>query len=625
MSSPIGEFNPGIQKAGDPDKFVAEFGDPSFDLAYGVRDPYAKLAENSIKFMHGNQWSTVESDGRGRTYTRDTRPDQCDEVRIVNNQLPIFKRSIISAMIGSMPVFQGKPAGSEQPDIGAAHIATRILKFREDEDHEDELQEVEIDWLLTTGEVLRRTYWDAAGGQERTPGGDLATEVVGFFSYLKDPFSWQKWPPNWLIEFDARHIDWVKQKYGVTVEAEAVSDKIREIQRLAMGIPGGSRRQLPNLDNHVVVKRMYAPPSDRHPDGQCWIWASGKLLYHHDLQSGQFPYARGQWFPMTTRMYPASMVELLLADQRRLNTLLSQIHEGINREMRHDIATAGADQRVEMEVYDDKSGAKHFKLPMGCDKWEFLKYNPDWQAGKVAYDMMLEGLKEKAGQNRPSLGQTTSAANTLGEIQIAREQDAEGLTWHMAQFIRYQQAIRAQKLVLTHDFVKNWRTIPGTARDPDLQMFLGSELRDTRDVVAVPKPRLTPGMRDQATREIFTELDQILAANPKIMYEPTFQWNLRMRIQSLGLEEMEDDFARVYGSLEELENAVRTIGGKQAETIMLQTEGTNNQLAMGIASQEMQAQAVMGAGQDPNAPGGQPGAAVGQPQGQQSPAMAGVG
>ena len=624
MNTPIGEFNPGIQDAGRPDKFVAEFGDPSFDLALGVREPFERLVVKCALFLEGQQWLSVAGDGRGHHYTRDTRPEQCEETRIVNNQLSIFVRSIISAISGSMPELQGMPAGSESPDIEASHIATRVLKWREREDHEDQKREEELGWLLVAGEVLRRTFWDAKGGNDQLRGGDVATEIVPFFSYLKDPFSWQKWPPNWIIEYDARHVDWVTQQYGVKVEPEAVSDKMRHLNRLAMGVPGGSAGQLPNLDNHAILKRMTSPPSERNPKGHTWVWANAKLLKEHDLQSGKFPYEKGTWFPLPGRMYPAGLVELVLADQRRLNVLLSQIQESINREMRHDIATSGPDQKINMEVYDERSGAKHFKLPMGVEKWEFLKYNPDWQEGKVAYDMVMNDMKEKVAQNKPSLGQPMGKTVTLGELQLAREGDAEGLTWHLQQFIRYISAVAAQKLVLTHDFVKNWRTIPGTARDPDLPFFLGAELRNTTDVVAVPTPRLTPALKQQAIREAFQVWD---STPPQLRDDPAFLWGFRMQLKYTGLEELEDDFSRVFGPIEQLEDQLRLVGGKRAEATALQAEGMANQAALGIATQEMQAQQMGagGGGQDQNAPSGLPGAAVGQPQGQPVPAMAGVG
>jgi len=578
----------------------------------------------SNKFLYGQQWSDVSGDGRGHYYNRDVHPEQCEETRIVNNQLPIFYRAIQAAISSSIPELQGKPAGSEEPDIGAAHIGTQVNKFWDTENLEDQLREDDVGWLLTCGEVFRRIDWDPKGGNNRLRNGGIRTESVHFFSYLKDPFSWWKWPCNWVIEFDARHVDWIQEQYGVTVEPESVSDKMRHLQEMAMGVTGGKKGQLPNLDNHAILKRMTAPPTDRHPKGHTWVWANGKLLRDHDLQSGKFPYAKGSWFPLPGRMYPAGMVELVITDQRRLNTLLSQIHESINREMRHDIATSGPDQKINTEVYDERSGAKHFKLPMGIEKWEFLKYNPDWQAGQIAYDMVMNDMKEKVAQNKPSLGQSVGKQITLGELQLAREGDAVGLTWNLDQFVRYISAIASNKLVLTHDFVKDWRTIPGTARDPDLEFFLGSELGNTTDVVAVPTPRLTPALKQQAIREAF---DRWEATPPQLRDDPAFLWGFRMQLKYTGLEELEDDFARVFGPIEQLEDQLRLVGGKRAEATALQAEGMANQAALGIATQEMQAQQMGagGGGQDQNAPGGQPGAIVGQPQGQAVPAMAGVG
>ena len=538
------------------DAALVEWLEGLFEWGLRARYPFEMRALQALLFWAGDQWSSVESDILQRYGRKVVRPAYC-EARIVDNQLPIYVRQLVSMCTDALPDFEALPATPDEADRKAADLATRILRVRQRIDREDELQEQELQWLAGSGECYRRTIFSSRQRTATGEQGDVDTEVVNLFRVVKAPNSGDTWPPRWLIEFDARHVDWIKAEYGKTVQPEQIADQARALDDLAMNVVSG---KLPTDDGEqsmALLKRMYAAPSERYPKGHVFVWVGKTLLKEHDFQADQFPFSRSIWYPIPGRLYAMSFIEPLLSDQRQLNTVLSQIREVQNRQLRGDILHNGPNDITERLV-SEETGQKEIRLPPGTDKFEFIRYDLNLNTAMADIDRLMRGMHDKAGQSEPTVGQMASRDATATELQLMREAGYQNVAWHMRNFERHIQRVYAQKLLLIREFVGQARVLADTgARGAQsVDYFWGAELRNTRDVISTPTPRLTPALRRELQTEaakagLYTEF-----RGPDGMPDPFAQYRARTALRKMGLVDEEEQIAQAFGSYEDLEEHV---------------------------------------------------------------------
>jgi len=140
------------------------------------------------------------------------------------------------------------------------------------------------------------------------------------------------------------------------------------------------------------------------------------------------------------------------------------------------------------------------------------------------------------------------------------------LGWHMEDYADHLCEINRQKLALTAEYVKNERMMElfGKSSANAVPYFTGADLLDTRDVIAIPVPRLSPAMKRQAIMQA-GEMGWLPPWEG-----PEHQLRGRMLLRYMGLTEMEDELAQVYGSLEDLRGFVSGLSAMSRELLMMQ-------------------------------------------------------
>lgn len=547
------------------------------------RRPYEERALQGLLFWAGDQWSSVERT-MNALKRRVERPPFCDSSRVIDNQIIVHIRQVASMSTEAIADFEAVQATSEPQDVAAASLATKLIKMRERVDKEAELREEEILWMIGCGEVLRKTWYDPRKVTTDGVKGDIASEVVPLFRYAKCPSSGWDWPPKWLIEFDARHVDWVKAEFGKSLEPEDVADEMRAMDELAMNVVQERSVGRENDNNHVIVYRMYCAATEKHPKGRVFVWSGNTLLKEHEFQSGVFPFSRATWYPIPNRLYPISFIEPIVGDQKALNTLLSQLQEVKNRDLRKDVITDGVGQVVQ-HILDTKTGQKQLTLPVGGQRWEFLNYEPHIRLAQADYERLMKNIHDKSGTSEPVLGQAMSRKTTATELQLLREASFQGIAWVMNRFDRHCAEVCQQKVLLAHDFFTAARILTGVGTHAGERpiAFFGSELRNTQDVVAIPTPKLTPAMRRQAVQEAMERglfgpwYDQQLG-----LPDPILQYAARRELRARGLVDEEEQLANVYGPFEDLEALVSQLAREgQAAWIQLKVMQVQQLLMMG--------------------------------------------
>jgi hypothetical protein len=282
--------------------------------------------------------------------------------------------------------------------------------------------------------------------------------------------------------------------------------------------------------------------------------------------------------------------------------------ETVAKQLRHDIVTAGVKQDATEKVIDAKSGRKQIQLPTGITKWDFLQYDVNWQGAQVAYEQVINDIRNKAGQSMRPMSIDLKRQVRVGELQLAREADFQSLSWHMDQYAEdHLCEISGQKLELTHDYVKDVRLVTLFGEPDADRYFTGADLRDTRNVVTIPTPNLTPAMKRQA---------QVQAREMKLtgpFESPQDELSARLTLKYMGLSDMEDELSKVYGPLEELQALVQQIEQKRKQAALIQADTAIDAAVMQKAGLEAQAQQLTGQGQQGSGEAGggqeQPGAA----------------
>lgn len=530
----------------------------SFRWGREARKEFELKAVRNLFFWVGDQYVALSND-LSRIYSRRiTRPAFCETVRTIDSRIPNFIRQQISNCTDSMSEFEAIPATSDPSDKEAAALATRLIKMREHIDKEDALRESELLWLMGAGENYRRTSYDP---KKETPDGikgDLCTESVSFFRCVKHPPSADAWPPKWIIEFDARPVDDIQREFGVKVEPEAIDDVMRCIEDLAQNVVSGNRGRVDGekKGNSAIVKRMfYSGSRPGFEKGQMIVWANGKILKRSAFQADMFPISRAVWYPVPGRFYPMSYIDVLADDQMRLNTLVSQLQEGRNRTLRHDIKVIGNMNPVQ-EVIDTATGQKVIRVHEG--DMEFVQYNDLPASAQFEYEQIAGNLNEKGGISDTNRGQSAKGDQTATELQLAREATFANVSYHMRAFDRHICTVNQHKIALAKEYFKAARVLQdvGVAATREVTWFFGAQLGDTIDVIPVPTPRLTPAMKRKAIAEA---VDAHLLGpflDPNGNPDKFIEFYCRTALREKGLAEVDESLAQTYGPYEDLQKEI---------------------------------------------------------------------
>jgi len=529
-----------------------------------ARRPYVELFLNCLRFWAGDQWRDIVGSELTGYQTRDIPTLGTQDWRLVDNQVPIYCRHLVATATANMPRLECVPEDATEPlDVFAAQAGTRFLDWRHRKDHEPWLREMEWLWMLGTGECLRQTTYDAEGGDPLYGEGDILTRTIDPFRYLKDPQSVLEWPPRFLTVREARHVDWIKEHLGVTVEPESVADVQQYYDSLAMNVVSGQRQQREPLKNAAIVWQRFIPPGKRYPQGWLYVRVGTKLVRSHALQGGQWPFARGGWSPLPGRMYPMGLIELMMGDQKQLNALVSLLYEAAGKAVRGDRTVTGpvADPRSIREfVHNKRTGGRTTIYPPGVTDMP-TRYEADWQQGAVQVGRIDQNLHRKSGANEPSLGQPIGRGDTTATEWLgSREGDTIVGAWHLGRYAdQHLTEVDRQKLLLAKEYYVLPRRLEGLGAKNALIWFQGADLRDTKDVVTVATAHMTPAMKQQASAQAYGA--QMLGPYESLAHRYAAWTALRRQ----GLDDLVEEMEAAYGSFEELEGQVRELAQGQVE------------------------------------------------------------
>jgi len=487
----------GDQVSTTDDAAVATWLNSLFAAADTARKPAECDWIANILYLTGQQWEDVQEDRLLRSRKVKAFAPNTKAKVTVNHIYPLVRQAV-SAIRQNMAKQVAVAATSDPADLQAAELATDFLRFRWDEDGEEELRTAELVQAMAFGRVLRRTTWDSnkasllpTGRVERA--GDIDTMTLNPFRFWQEPGrdTWDD--TGWIIEADIRSVDEVKDMFGVEVLPENVDDS-GLMDKLTGWLTGKSIDTAPKKQAACHLRRLYMRPTLDQPKGKYFVWAGSTLLEKGNLPDGHFPYVPLDWFWVPGRSYPMAMITPIRDVQRHVNIRYSQLEEVVNRQLRGDLVVQG-DGDIRQETL--ANGSKIIRVPMQTPKWEFMQYNMNTSDSNVMLDRYWNEEMKISGIHEPAQGGQVAKAVTATELAMSKESDMTGLSMFRANFDMRYCEIDAQKLLLArdnYDMPRMLRSV-GEANSVSAQSFFGSDLRNTEDVRPRTAPILTQAMQ----------------------------------------------------------------------------------------------------------------------------------
>ena len=517
------------------------------ELGWSLREPYARLWTYCAAFLRRGDWHDWDSMVRSAVSRRpEEMPDAITDAKSVDNHLPIYYQSYLTEFRQGMPLLRVDPPSSSEIDRLTAELANRILELRIDPDHGNEgaMRMSAVRQVLLFGEALGRIQWDpdAADGK-----GDVFSEVIDVFGFLKDPYSIGRWPPRYLIEMDCRHVDEVHDIYGVWVKPDTnLVEKTLYYDTLASSVSKEVWSQVrPVMRDAVMVYRFFIPACAAYPEGMCFHVIGQEIVRRHKLQMGKWPFARAAWEESELNLYPVGLIERLLQDQIKRNILTSVGFETALIKARGDLWASGPGAPLRSEVYNPRTGATVIHLPPNTIITP-RETGMSFQDAAFQLDIVDSNMREKAGRPRPSLGQPLEKERTLGAQLLAHQVAATDVSERVEEFgIQYLLPIAKRTLAFYSEYAVSLREInmgPGAG----MFKFNRNHLKRISTVRAVATPNMSPA----------TKRALIIAARAQNLMPPYAtardEASSRQVLISQGLEDLERMVAEQSEPLEKI-------------------------------------------------------------------------
>ena len=296
----------------------------------------------NIAYYAGKQWIAYDTVNK-RLFEP---PKEPHKVRMTINRVQPIVRTELAKITKNKFVMEVVPASNEEKDIDSSRIGDKVLEWIE---YELDLQNRDREnalWGLTCGMGFVKPFWNSNKGDE-VPDvetgevmkqGDVDIDIVSPFECKWDQTA-KKWSEvKWFSHEKARSTDYVKEVYGVEVEAEAglVDTNIYESQLKNLNTNWSTSSYKP-LENSVRVIEYWELPTPTYPKGRRITIAGEKLLFYdedigfgnEDKTERELPFFPFFHIKIPGRVQGMSIIENLIPVQREYNKSRSQVVEHI--------------------------------------------------------------------------------------------------------------------------------------------------------------------------------------------------------------------------------------------------------------------------------------------------------
>lgn len=282
---------------------------------------------------------------------------------VVDNRILPITTARAAKKVKSRPSFAATPFTGSEDDLDAARVTEKVVDY---------------DWVyLGLGQKLYQAtlfaeimcaglwkiYWDSTAGEsqevlvdsngqpailngrivkasdigdEGIPAGlslktialgDVCVDLLSPFHFFPDPLATNMGEVSKAYEEKIRSPDYVKQRFGVELEADVEAPLGPVESRLfgsLMPATGSGYKG-------IRVYEFWAKPCPSYPKGKRVVWAQDQILAEEDEPFDPMPYVMFSGIKVPNRFWPTSITTQLRGPQVALNKVESQIQENANR------------------------------------------------------------------------------------------------------------------------------------------------------------------------------------------------------------------------------------------------------------------------------------------------------
>lgn len=388
----------------------------------------------------------------------------------------------------------------------------KVPKYKTiDEQYEDQIEG-------SSESVTKTRQIEQPDGFDEFPVGDVNTQVIPPFNIAFALNTRSPLELDWIMEYSIQKIDWIKEQYskkgnGYTGKAKEVTEeknlstvlqleyKLRTLTGRRSGGQSSGSGYL-QLKNSAVLKEYYQKPSTKYPRGRMVAVANGKTLYDSKSEDGSPYFVEGfddSWHPYVDwrfeivpgRAWGKSAVEEQVSIQRRINSIDALIILN-RRTMAIPQWLVPEGSGVPNGYINGRPGLNIPYRPVGANGAKPEKVKGDTLPQQVYQerDQAVVDIK-RVGMTQDVLeGVNPVGVKTAYQLEQLQE---NALAMYGSVFQRWEKSYEREeikKLLLIAkrykeprpEFGKKLKAINREITDIDLEMFLGSDLKDNVNV-----------------------------------------------------------------------------------------------------------------------------------------------
>lgn len=377
------------------------------------RDWYLNLA-----FIAGEQYVEYAYDPVNRIVELEN-PD--NSIRALHNNCIKIARTESAKILKTRPVPIALPATDSQNDMYAARVVEAYFGYLREEWNFDRRLRDAVYWLVGTGNVFFKWYWNGAN----------QVAVVSPFDVYPDPYAKSFLDNRWIIHSQFMDEETAKETYkglksaDISAIQETSTDTLSPVESRLYSQYGDGTHNLPG----VIINEYWERPSKSVPDGRFIVFTNHGVIYQSKFPyaHARLPFTHAGHIARTNNKWYASIMDYMRPLQIELNRTESQIIE--NRNMANGKWVIPAEVELSEKFSADPRQVVTFAGPPGLDPNMWL-VTPQGMAAWVGQepDRIKASMQDIAAQHEVSNAGVPGRVESGQAIQLLQETDDSVMT-----------------------------------------------------------------------------------------------------------------------------------------------------------------------------------------------------
>lgn len=417
-SVPIGLGLEKVKGSKENQKLLAWL-DGQFISSKDARIQFERQWYMNMAFYFGRQYAGWVGGASSNTARLHEPPVPPWRVRLVVNKIRSIIRTELSKVTKEKPRGYVIPSSSNDDDLFGARAGEAIYEHLQRELGLHAVNKRALFWMLLTGTGFVKDFYDASAMDASGQKGNIVVEPVSpFHMYIPNVAEQELENQGWVTHTMAKDPGWVRDAYGVTIDANASGsgDLLEDRFLNALGIQTGNKK------SQVLIKETWIKPCNKFKEGALIIWSGEDILAMADawpLHYKDYPFSKFEHIP-TGRFYADSVIVDLIPLQKEYNRTRSQIIEAQNRMSKPQLTAPRGS--IDANKITSEPGLVVFYTP-GFNKPEPLPLQPLPAYVTQNLEQTQSDMDDLSSQHEITRGRTPPGVEAASAISFLQDED----------------------------------------------------------------------------------------------------------------------------------------------------------------------------------------------------------